>query len=66
MLHRRGLNTQPRGEPVLSLRMDEHWLTDCGRSVRKFWIQAQVAEGKSRAASFSTRMSDMIVLKAEL
>ena len=55
-------------EPVLSMRVEELWvpiLTDCGRFVRKSFIQAQVAGGKSRAASLLTRMLGMMVLKAE-
>ena len=35
------------------------------RFVRKSFIKAQVAGGKSRAASLLTRMSGMMVLKAE-
>ena len=48
--YRSGLSTQPWGEPVLRVRVEEQvvpTLTVCGRSVRKFLIQAQIEGGES-------------------
>ena len=44
----------------------EPTLTVCGRLVRKPMIQAPVEVGRSRSVSLLTRMSGMIILKAEL
>ena len=68
-VYRSGLNTQPWGEPVLSVRGEERWgpsLTCCGLLERKSFIQAQVEAGRCRPSSLFIRMSGIIVLKAEL
>lgn len=67
--YRRGLSTQPCGEPVLSVRVEDRWgpsLTVWDRLVRKSFIQAHVRGGRPRVTSLVRRMSGMIVLKAEL
>ena len=63
-----GLSTQPCGEPVLSVMVEERWgpsFTVCGRFVRKSFIQVQEGERPS-AVSLLTSMSGMMVLNAEL
>ena len=69
MLYKRRLSTQPCGEPVLSVKVDEIWsltITVCGRSERKFLIHAKVTGEKSRVTSLAVWISRIMVLKAEL
>ena len=64
-----GLSTQPCGEPVLSVMVEERWgpsFTVCGRFVRKSFIQVQMEGERPSAVHLLTSMSGMIVLNAEL
>lgn len=59
-VYSRGLRTQPWGEPVLRVNVEEWWgpsLPVCGRFDRKCLIQVQV---------LLYNISGMIVLNAEL
>ena len=65
----RGLNTQPCGAPVLSVRLEEVMLpsrTACGLPVRKFSIQLHMERLMFRSCSFMMSLDGTMVLKAEL
>src|SRR4029434_9760427 len=64
-----GLNTQPCGAPVLSVRLVEVMLpsrTACGLSVRKFSIQLHMEGLMFRSCSCMMSLDGTMVLKAEL
>ena len=64
-----GLSTQPCGEPVLRVMVEERWgpsFTVCGRFERKSFIQVQMEGERPSAVHLLTSMSGMIVLKAAL
>jgi len=65
----KGLRTQPCGEPVLRMIVEEvllSILTDCGLWIRKSRIQLQGEEPSPRPWSLEMSIVGILVLKAEL